>query len=1009
MRNLVRSIHSVLIEPPARIVDISVRHKSRLLNLFLLPLIIVFVVVDGVYLISTPGYMPPWYGYIFLVGAYLLNRNGLYSIAAFLILTMFPSVIFTNIILGTAADPVLTLYYLIPGLILGGILLSMAATAFFVLAELVVIFLIPFVVPNIFSTIDAVVGPVSALMMSAVLVLVAVWFRDQLEKDRQKSLKEAEEKYRSIVENAIEGIFQSTPDGRFISVNPAMARMHGYESPAEMIAMVTDIPSQLYVEPADRDKLRVRLAGGERVTGFESLRYRKDGSTFWASANVQGIRDANGFPQYYEGTMEDITLRKKEETERKRIEKSLLQFRRLMDESNDAIFVIDSQTNHYLDFNQTACKLLGYDRDELLQLGVMDVALHVTSMDVWRERVTLVRERKNFVFESDYRRKDGTTFLAEVSVSMLDYENDQIILAVVRDITTRKAAEDILRENQNRLQVFFDQSLDGFFFTIFESPKDWANSEDKEKVLEYIFNNERYTEVNDAMLEQYGTTREKFLSQTSRDVFVHDLEQGLRLRRELFDKGRLHLETFEHRDDGSPAWFEGEYVCIYDDQKRIAGFFGIQRDITKRKQADRERDELIRELAEKNAESETLRESLASIVGTFEFSEIIQHILEQIRRVIPYDSASVWSVDGNFQNLISGHNLPHEMTESDSHFATDERNSATPIINGDVPYLLNNNVQAELQDFQVPPHTYINSWLAIPLKTRGKIIGLIALDGRQKGQFTEHHAQLAVTFADQVAIALENSRLFSDLQAELQDRKKLISELESKNAELERFTYTVSHDLKAPLVTINGFLGYMERDAISGNMERLKVDNLRIREAVNKMQRLLNELLQLSRIGRVSNPHEHVVFEELVHEALDIVRIQLEARRVQVVIQPDLPAVFGDRQRLLEVLQNLIGNACNFTGDQPDPKVEIGQQGEENGAPVFFVRDNGIGISPEFHERIFGLFDKLDAKTDGTGVGLAIVKRIIEVHGGRIWVESDLGKGTTFYFTLAADTKKFEQ
>lgn len=1009
MRNLVRSIHSALIEPPARIVDISARHKSRLLNLFLLPLIIVFAVVDGVYLVNTTGYMPPWYGYIFLVGAYLLNRNGLYSIAAFLILTMFPIVIFMNIILGTAADPVLTLYYLIPGLILGGILLSMAATAFFVLAELMVIFLIPLVAPNIFPKIDAVVGPVSTLVMSAVLVLVAVWFRDQLERDRQKSLKEAEEKYRSIVENATEGIFQSTPDGRFLSVNPAMARMHGYESPAEMIALVTDISSQLYVEPEDRVKLRARLTGGERVTGFEALRYRKDGSTLWTSSNVRVIRDAKGSTQYYEGAMEDITLRKKEEAERKRVEKSLRQFRELMDESNDSIFVIDSQTSRYIDFNKTACTKLGYSREELMQLSVADIALHITNMEVWHQRVDLVREKGNLVFESMYRRKDGTTFLVEVSVRLFDYENDQIILAVVRDITTRKAAENILRENQNRLQVFFDQSLDGFFFTIFESPKDWGHAEDKEKVLEYIFNNERYTEVNDAMLQQYGTTREKFLSQTSRDIFMHDLEQGLRLRRELFDKGRLHIETFEHRDDGSNAWFEGEYVCIYDDQKRIAGFFGIQRDITKRKQADRERDELIRELAEKNAESETLRESLASIVGTFEFSEIIQHILEQIRRVIPYDSASVWSVDGDFQNLISGHNLPQEMTESDIYFVTDERNSAMPIINGDAPYLLNNNVQAELKDFQVPPHTYINSWLAIPLKTRGKIIGLIALDGRQKGQFTERHAQLAVTFADQVAIALENSRLFSDLQTELQDRKKLISELESKNEELERFTYTVSHDLKAPLVTINGFLGYMERDAISGNMERLKVDNLRIREAVNKMQRLLNELLQLSRIGRVSNPHEHIVFEELVHEALDIVRIQLEARRVQVVIQPDLPAVFGDRQRLLEVLQNLIGNACNFTGDQPDPKVEIGQQGEENGAPVFFVRDNGIGISPEFHERIFGLFDKLDAKTDGTGVGLAIVKRIIEVHGGRIWVESELGKGATFYFTLAADTKKVEQ
>src|SRR6185503_9063639 len=109
---------------------------------------------------------------------------------------------------------------------------------------------------------------------------------------------------------------------------------------------------------------------------------------------------------------------------------------------------------------------------------------------------------------------------------------------------------------------------------------------------------------------------------------------------------------------------------------------------------------------------------------------------------------------------------------------------------GRVAYILNNNVQEELADFQMEPHNYVQSWLAIPLKMRGRIIGLIALDGKKKGQFSEHHAQLAVTFANQVAIGLDNASLFSDLQAELGIRKDLITELENKNAELERFTYT---------------------------------------------------------------------------------------------------------------------------------------------------------------------------------------------------------------------------
>jgi signal transduction histidine kinase len=126
---------------------------------------------------------------------------------------------------------------------------------------------------------------------------------------------------------------------------------------------------------------------------------------------------------------------------------------------------------------------------------------------------------------------------------------------------------------------------------------------------------------------------------------------------------------------------------------------------------------------------------------------------------------------------------------------------------------------------------------------------------------------------------------------------------------------------------------------------------------------------------------------------------QLEARQVEVKTDADFPVVHGDHIRLVEVIQNLVDNAAKFTGHQPKPRIEIGVK-TENGKPVFFVSDNGIGIEPEQHERIFGLFNKLDAKSEGTGIGLALVKRIIEVHGGKIWVESELGKGAAFFFTL---------
>jgi len=231
--------------------------------------------------------------------------------------------------------------------------------------------------------------------------------------------------------------------------------------------------------------------------------------------------------------------------------------------------------------------------------------------------------------------------------------------------------------------------------------------------------------------------------------------------------------------------------------------------------------------------------------------------------------------------------------------------------------------------------------------------------------------------------------------------RRKAKELQEKNDELNRFTYAVSHDLRSPLVTIRTFQGQLEQDLRSQDAARIEMDLGYIRNAADKMSRLLDELLRLSRVGRIMNPSEEAPLQAVVKEALDLVAGRITARGVQVDLTEEPVVVTGDRTRLVEVFMNLVDNAAKFMGDQPAPRVEIGveQVGEEL---ALFVRDNGIGIDPRLQPMLFGLFHKLDPGSEGTGIGLALVRRIVEVHGGRIWVESEgPGKGTTFRFTLA--------
>ncbi len=232
-----------------------------------------------------------------------------------------------------------------------------------------------------------------------------------------------------------------------------------------------------------------------------------------------------------------------------------------------------------------------------------------------------------------------------------------------------------------------------------------------------------------------------------------------------------------------------------------------------------------------------------------------------------------------------------------------------------------------------------------------------------------------------------------------QERERLIGELEKRNAELERFTYTASHELKSPLVTIQGFVQAIECELEDGDPQIALQDLARVSRAAERMRGMLEDLLQLARVGQVANRPEPVELGEVLREVLEGLPPTPEGR---YELPGELPAVLGDRPRLVEVFHNLFENAVKFAGEGQVPRVRVSAGAAETpGMVTLRVADEGLGLEPEYHERVFKLFEKFHTRIPGTGVGLALVKRIVEVHGGRIWVESEgVGRGATFCLTL---------
>ncbi|MDH3857171.1 MAG: HAMP domain-containing histidine kinase, partial [Gammaproteobacteria bacterium] len=242
--------------------------------------------------------------------------------------------------------------------------------------------------------------------------------------------------------------------------------------------------------------------------------------------------------------------------------------------------------------------------------------------------------------------------------------------------------------------------------------------------------------------------------------------------------------------------------------------------------------------------------------------------------------------------------------------------------------------------------------------------------------------------ADEVGLLADAfNRMADELEDNVGQKQRFIDQLEQKNMELEQFSYSISHELKSPLVTMSGFVGLLEKDLAEDNRDRIENDMSRILNAINIMGKQLDDLLELSRVGRITAPPASFSITSLCLEVKEMMQGMINEHNALIEIEDEMPQVHADQARIREVIKNLVENGIKFASVLRRPRITINAEKVEDKIECR-VQDNGPGIEPRYQDRVFGLFDRLDTDVSGTGIGLALVKRIIEIHDGDIWIES---------------------